>query len=751
MIYDIIGHYIYMSYIDIVIPVKNEEKNIWPLVSRINLSLERADISYNLIFIDDNSTDRTVEVINSLKPVFPIQIFTKQGKQGKAYSILEGASYAKGQKIVMIDADLQYPPEAIPQMLALSEKHGVVVANRAKKNESFIRNFLSKGFSKLFGKFLHNLNCDVQSGLKVVNKNILKHINKKSITPWTLDLSILKTAQDLGYSIEGFDIEFDKRLSGRSKVNVLKTTWEIGLNSILLKIHRKRLYTIEPTLNYTMVGAGLIHKQKRMTTHTTLPHQLSAFQTFTINQKLLFFALILALLNGLLLNPFVTILAIITLLTFIYFIDVVFNLFVILKSLHFPPEISIPQKEISNLEKKDLPVYTILCPLYRESNVLPNFLKSIANLNYPKDKLDVILLLEEDDKETVQKASAMEMPYYVRTLIVPDSQPKTKPKACNYGLNFARGEYLVIYDAEDRPEPDQLLKAYLAFQRLPQDTVCLQAKLNYFNPHQNLLTRFFAAEYSLWFDIVLTGLQSIETIIPLGGTSNHFKTQTLRELKGWDAFNVTEDCDLGVRLFKSGLKTAVIDSVTFEEANSNFKNWIRQRSRWIKGYMQTYLVHTRDPYTFVKNHGLHSLIFQLVIGARISFMLINPILWLTTISYFTLYQYVGLAIESLFPFIVFYMAAFSLIAGNFVYLYNYMLGCAKRGHYSLIKFVFLIPLYWIMASIASYVAIYQLIVKPHYWEKTIHGLDKIKKDQLDIPRLILKPVLEPFRYFAKYV
>ena len=740
-----------MDYIDIVIPVRNEEKNIWPLVSRVNLSLEKARIDYQIIFIDDHSTDRTVEVINSLRSVFPIQIFTKQGKQGKAYSILEGASYAKGQKIVMIDADLQYPPEAITQMLTLSKSHGVVVANRAKKNESILRNFLSRGFSKIFGKFLHNLDCDVQSGLKILNIDILKHIDKKSITPWTLDLSILKTAQDLGYLIGGFNIKFDKRLSGRSKVNVLKTTWEIGLNSLLLKIKRKTLYTLEPTIKNTMIGAGLIHKQKRMTTHTTLPHYLSAFQTFTLNQKLLFFAAFLALVNGLLLNAFITALIFIALLTFIYFIDVIFNLFVILKSLHFPPEISIPQKEISNLENMGLPIYTILCPLYREANVLPNFLKSIDNLNYPKDKLDVILLLEEDDKETINKASAMEMPSYVRTLIVPDSQPKTKPKACNYGLNFARGEYLVIYDAEDRPEPDQLLKAYLAFQKLPKETVCLQAKLNYFNPHQNLLTRFFTAEYSLWFDIVLTGLQSIGTTIPLGGTSNHFKTQVLRDLEGWDPFNVTEDCDLGIRLFKFGLKTAVIDSITLEEANSNFKNWIRQRSRWIKGYMQTYLVHMRNPIGFIKNYGIHALIFQLVIGARISFMLINPFLWLTTIAYFTLYQFVGPQIESLFPSIVFYMAAFSLMIGNFVYIYNYMIGCTKRGHYSLIKYVYLIPLYWIMASIASYVAIYQLIVKPHYWEKTIHGLDKIKKDQLDIPRLILKPVLEPIRYLAKYV
>src|SRR3989338_8862120 len=238
-------------------------------------------------------------------------------------------------------------------------------------------------------------------------------------------------------------------------------------------------------------------------------------------------------------------------------------------------------------------------------------------------------------------------------------------------------------DAEDRPEPDQLLKAYLAFQKLPKETVCLQAKLNYFNPHQNLLTRFFTAEYSLWFDIVLTGLQSIGTTIHLGGTSNHFKTQVLRDLEGWDPFNVTEDCDLGIRLFKFGLKTAVIDSITLEEANSNFKNWIRQRSRWIKGYMQTYLVHMRNPIGFIRTNGLHAFIFQLVVGGKIASLFINPLLWAATISYFLLYNLVGPTIEILYPTLIFYIAVVSLVFGNFLYLYYYMIGCAQRAHWQL--------------------------------------------------------------------
>lgn len=711
-----------MKTLDIIIPVKNEEGNLVFLVERLSKSLKLADIKYNFIFIDDHSTDKTLAILESLKANYPIQVHLKKGKPGKAYSIIEGASYSKSENLAMIDADLQYPPEVLPQMFEQLSDSGVVIARRKVSHGSKLRRLVSKSFSKFFASLLHNLNVDVQSGLKIFKKEIIDHIDAKNITPWTLDLSLVLAARDMGYGISEVDIEFDKRTNGSSKISVVRASYEIGKNALKLKFFRKRQFTIKPKTEDSMVGGGIALKGKRYITHTTLEDKSLALKTFSNPQKFIFWSLIVAVAAGLVINPFVTIITLVGILSGIYFLDVVFNISVVLKSLHFPPEIKIPETDIAALKNDELPTYTILCPLYREAEVLPNFLESIAKLDWPKNKLDVILLLEEDDKETVEEISRQKLPWYVRVLVTPDSEPKTKPKACNYGLAHAKGEYLVIYDAEDRPDPDQLKKAFLGFKKSNKKVVCLQAKLNYFNPHQNLLTRFFTAEYSLWFDVMLPGLQSINTVIPLGGTSNHFKTETLKTLEGWDPFNVTEDCDLGVRIFKKGWSTAIIDSLTLEEANSNWGNWIRQRSRWLKGYMQTYLVHMRNPFSFIAKNGWHSFIFQLIIGARISFMLINPFLWLTTISYFAAYAYVGPAIEEVFPSIIFYIAVFSLLVGNFSYIYNYMIGAMKRENYSLIKFVFLIPIYWLVASYAAAVAAYQLIVKPHYWEKTIHGL-----------------------------
>ncbi|HYF49193.1 MAG TPA: glycosyltransferase [Planctomycetota bacterium] len=289
-----------------------------------------------------------------------------------------------------------------------------------------------------------------------------------------------------------------------------------------------------------------------------------------------------------------------------YGLVIFFRLFSVLLALVRSGEHRISAEELAQLHDEDLPIYTILVPMYKEPEIAQKIAKYMGTLDYPKDKLNVKLLLEEDDLETRGKIDeiAHTLPSCVEVVLaptIPKGQPRTKPRACNWGLERARGKYLVIFDAEDQPEPDQLKKAVVAFRKLEaagkKHVVCLQAKLNYFNARQNALTRFFTLEYTNWFDLFLPGLHAVRTPIPLGGTSNHFHTEVLQRLGGWDPFNVTEDCDLGIRLARQGFTTEILDSTTWEEANSRLSgkgSWIPQRSRWIKGYYQTHLVHTRD-------------------------------------------------------------------------------------------------------------------------------------------------------------
>lgn len=714
--------------ISVVVPVYNELKNLSNLVIRLNTALQKTKKPYQLIFIDDHSTDGTYEYLKKLQTVQKIQVYKKVGKKGKSFSLIEGFEKAAGSILVMIDADLQYPPEAIVKMVEQLEKTDVVVANRKRTNAVTLRSFLSNGFRYIFGEFLFKLPYDVQSGLKVFKKEVFQTVSFQPVSGWTFDLEFLHRTRHAGFTIQNFDISFEERKNGSSKVGFFKTSWEIGTNALAVKVKRLHPLVIGAQNLTSMHGSGIRYKGGTYITHTILPHEKSALQTFTTGQKIVILAYVLDVIVGFILFPILTLQILVGLLSLIYFTDVLFNLFVVLKSLYTSQEVSVSVSIIKALSDNQLPMYSILCPLYKEAHVIPQFLKYISKLDWPQNKLDVMLLLEQDDVLTIQAVKTLKLPSYVRVVVVPDSQPKTKPKACNYGLSIAKGEYLVIYDAEDMPEPLQLKKAYVTFQKVAKNVICLQAKLNYYNPNQNLLTRLFTAEYSLWFDITLPGLQSVRSSIPLGGTSNHFKTESLKNLLGWDPFNVTEDADLGIRLFKHGYKTAIIDSTTLEEANSNVKNWLRQRSRWIKGYMQTYLVHMRKHEQGKKMTAFHNAIFQMNVGGKIAFILINPILWVITIMYFTLLSYVGSFIELLYLTPVFYMAVFSLAFGNFMFIYLYMVGCAKRNQWNLMKYIYFVPFYWLLISIAGQIALYQLLFKPHYWEKTIHGLH-VKKSQ----------------------
>lgn len=401
------------------------------------------------------------------------------------------------------------------------------------------------------------------------------------------------------------------------------------------------------------------------------------------------------------------------------------------------------------------PVYTVLVPLYRERAVAENILKALERLDYPREKLDVKFLLEADDAETLPALVAAGIPSWAEVVVVPQGQPKTKPRACNHGLVRARGEFTVIFDAEDRPDPDQLKQAVIAFNRLDARVVCLQAQLAYHNHDQNLLTRWFALEYNVWFRRYLPGLVRLGAPIPLGGTSNHFRTAALHQVGGWDPFNVTEDCDLGVRLYMVGLRTRTLDSTTFEEANSRVGNWLRQRSRWIKGYFVTHLVWGRRPLSLVWQLGpWGAFCFLCSVGAFAMLAVLNLALWvMSTAQVICLgidmtrgYRLVELlttrdlghvrwswpiwfAGASEHPTAallsqVFCSAAAVMLAGNLFFVLVNLVAGRRPGQKGLWWAALISPLYWLLISLAAVKAVWQLVTRPHYWEKTIHGLDQ---------------------------
>lgn len=448
----------------------------------------------------------------------------------------------------------------------------------------------------------------------------------------------------------------------------------------------------------------------------------SASRVLTGQQKAFVIGLLLAIALALYVDHIATLTVLIGFSTVFYVTFSTYKFYLIYKALSHSLEVETTPEEVAALDERALPVYTILCPLYKETEVLPMLVRAIDNLDYPKAKLDVKILLEEDDVETIEVARATKLPAHFKLVVVPHGQPKGKPKACNYGLIHAEGTYAVIFDAEDLPEPDQLKKAIVAFQKADPAVACIQAKLNYYNREQNMLTRWFTTEYSMWFDLFLPGLDASGAPIPLGGTSNHFITARLLEIGAWDPYNVTEDADLGVRLYKAGWKTAVIESTTYEEANSAVLNWIRQRSRWVKGYIQTYLVHMRHPIALWQAIGTRAFFsFNMVVGGTFFGFLVNPIYWaLTALWFLTRWR----LIQDLFPGPIFYIGAIGLYIGNFAFAYTNVAGCLRREYYDMVKYALISPLYWSLMSIAAWKGFLQLIYKPFYWEKTVHGLYK---------------------------
>ncbi|MRU16587.1 glycosyltransferase [Roseovarius sp. A21] len=371
------------------------------------------------------------------------------------------------------------------------------------------------------------------------------------------------------------------------------------------------------------------------------------------------------------------------------------------------------------IPKTPLPKVSILVPLFKETEIAHHLIARLSRLTYPKCLLDVVLILEEEDDTTRETLASIDLPPWMRAVVVPDGQPRTKPRAMNYALDFCEGDIVGIFDAEDAPDPDQITTVARRFQEVPDDVVCLQGVLDYYNARQNWLARCFTIEYATWFRMILPGMEKLGFAIPLGGTTLYFRRKVLEELGGWDAHNVTEDADLGFRLARHGYRTEMVRTVTGEEANCHLWPWVKQRSRWLKGYMTTYLVHMRRPRLLYRQLGAWKFWgFQAHFITALSQFLLAPFLWTFWLVLFglphpldtILHRDVLVAFGTLFLMIEAINIAIHLVA------------VSGSRHRHLIAWVPTMHFYIPLGSIAAYKALYELIAKPFFWEKTTHGL-----------------------------
>ncbi len=366
-----------------------------------------------------------------------------------------------------------------------------------------------------------------------------------------------------------------------------------------------------------------------------------------------------------------------------------------------------------------LPTVSILVPLFRERAIAGHLLHRLWVLDYPRELLDICLIMESGDLTTRNAIAAAEMPPWIRVIVVPEGTLKTKPRALNYALDFARGSIIGVYDAEDAPAPDQIRKVVARFAARGADVACLQGILDFYNARSNWLARCFTLEYATWFRIMLPGLERLGLVVPLGGTTLFFRRAPLEELGGWDAHNVTEDADLGLRLARAGYRTELIDTVTAEEANCRAWPWVKQRSRWLKGYGVTYFVHMRRPWRLWRELGPRRFfgVQVLFAGTLLSFAL-APLLW----SFWLLLFGLGHPFTGLVP-------GWSLLALGAVFLFSELLNITaamvavrSAGKPDLMKWAPSLHLYFPLAVLACYKALAELVSRPFFWDKTAHGL-----------------------------
>ena len=388
-----------------------------------------------------------------------------------------------------------------------------------------------------------------------------------------------------------------------------------------------------------------------------------------------------------------------------------------------PVEPAIPP---SRAEDADLPVYTVIAALYREKRVVARLLQALTQLDYPATKLDIKLVLEADDPETMEALRSIDIPGNVEILIAPPGEPRTKPRALNVALPLARGRYTVIYDAEDVPDPGQLRLAVSRFAQAPPHVACLQARLTIDNTDDTWLTRLFTVEYAALFDVFNPGLAEIGSPIALGGTSNHFHTSILRKVHGWDAWNVTEDADLGIRLARLGYEVIDLPSSTFEEAPGTLRLWMRQRTRWMKGYVQTAVNHTRKPWVMLRQLGfwrfsgalaltwgavLSALVYPLFTGFYLASWLAGPeqlvdLGWATAFNAYALTLFLSGAASIFIPACV---------------------ALHRRRLWRLMPWILLLPVYYGLVSLAAWRGLWELATAPFRWNKTSHGLARTSR------------------------
>jgi cellulose synthase/poly-beta-1,6-N-acetylglucosamine synthase-like glycosyltransferase len=712
--------------ISVIVPAANDKVHLHGCFIRVDSVLRNSGYAYEIIVVDDHSRDGTEELVNALKDAYPVRLIEKRGKKGRTFSIKEGLDASEGGIVVLLDPDVNFPPEGFTFMLNTLRDASVVISTR-RTYPSLWYFIVSKVYRWIFGRVLLNVNADIRAGIKMFRRSVLESLrfDPEFDLRFGFDAMLLYHAQRMGWLVDSVSMSYFRPMFRHGVWEAIRSRVILGTGIVVIRVtHTWRtilsfLYPPAP-VDYFTAGFTNVNDYLFLTPSQSAKGHITK-ETVSLSVAMVLLGYVIWRAVSTIAGVSMLWLAA-TMISILYLVIMCFKLWMMIISMRSVAQ-QCTAEELSLITDEELPVISIMIPLYKEQEIIPQIFQYLSDFDYPTDKLDIIFILESTDTETAAAFTAMNPPSHFKALLTPDIPPKTKPKAMNVALSVAKGDILVIFDAEVLPERDQLKKAYLTFKRHP-DAMYLHSKMDVYNANENWITRLYTAEFAYFYHFFLPGLVASRYPMPISGHSTYFRRQVIEKVGAWDAYNVAEDCDIGIRIFRKGFGSGMIlESHTWEQSTTSIPTWVRQRTRWTQGFIQTSIVQLRYPLLLKRELGswANFAVFLLLVPGTVILNILNMfqwcmfILWYTTEAPFLQIAYGGFSI---------YLATICLFFGNFLFTFFTMYSLYERRHYAIVPWALLSFVYWIMLGIATIRATIHLFLHPHKWDKTTHSVAK---------------------------
>jgi cellulose synthase/poly-beta-1,6-N-acetylglucosamine synthase-like glycosyltransferase len=706
--------------VSVIVPCANDHKWLPGCLDRVEEALRGTEFSYEILVVDDRSRDGTAAYVRSQEGSRPVRFVEKKGQKGRAISIKEGLDAATGGLVVLLDPDLRCPPGAFVEMLRMLKQNDVVVANR-EVYPFFAYAVFSRAYRWLVGRLLLTVEADVRSGLKMFKRSLMSAMRfAPEFDPRLgFDAFLLYHAKRAGWVVNVVSVAYTRPMFHHGVRGAITSRASLVAGALTLRFyHLSRwmfpfLYPPQPQeyfeAGFTNINDYLfLAPEQSAKGHLTREVYLLIFYTLLIIAA--WFALIELATGKSFAWSFFFHIAI------IQFILIAFKFYVVWITFQLPPQ---PPRMLTPDEMGGLPMISVILPVYKEKEIIPQLCARMSEMHYPPDKLDMIFIFEEGDDETIQAFLDHEKPAHFKGLVSPDVKPKTKPKALNVALRETKGDLLVIFDAETLPDPDQFLKVVSAFRNDPTLDY-IHCRIDVYNSDMNAITKLYAAEFAFFYNFFLPGLATVHSPTPISGHSVYFRREQLIKVGGWDAYNLAEDCDIGIRMFRKGYKNAtVLDSYSWEQSTTNVRDWLKQRTRWMQGFVQTSMVNLRYPALLWKDLGglRNMLMFMFHVPGGVFLNGINLVQWcMLGFWYFTRDP----QIQTIFTDVLLYLSVTSFFVANVAFTYFNLVGLFWRRYFSIVPYALFSFLYWLLLSYATLRAILRFFRQESTWDKTYH-------------------------------